>query len=334
MKRNTLLLILILSFSQIQAQNETVPSSCTAPDSIVNLYRTEADRLAIRRVYRNYSSYTDSIHIPAPWRENSLRTLLAVYNASSLPARDTVLRSSLNIHTLVNFHIDDIVLLSDSNLPWAKQLCNSGFPSGNALLDTFITRYHLTLDKCYYNFAFHLMSFRFKSDSNYNIHALGKLSQSIPNVYYYGEGLYLDGPDITDSVYANFTELVFAYKWGDCFSGCNKIRYWKFNVYPDCSVEYLGSYGNQLTGEILSVGNLTPPKIKCYPNPFTNAITIKGVSGMVHYRISNLTGQVVMEGDAENTIDFRKDLPWGMYLISIFTEKGIFTHKLIKQCPY
>lgn len=331
MKRNTLLLILFLSFTQIQAQTEPVPSSCTAPDSIVNLFADDADRLALRRVYRNNSSYKDSIYMPEEWRKNSLRSLLAVYNAFSLPARDTVLRSSLNIHTLVNFHIDDIILLSDSNLPWAKQLCNSGFPSGNALLDTFITKYHLKLDECFYNFAFHLMSFRFKSDSNYNIHALGKLSQSIPNVYYYGEGLYLDGPDITDSVYANFTELVFAYKWGDCFSGCNRIRYWKFRVYADCSVEYLGSYGNLLTGEILSVGHAAPRQIKCYPNPFTNTITIAGVPSKFHYRMSDITGKLQVEGDASDVIEVNSNLPSGMYFISIQTDEGISLLKLIKQ---
>ncbi|MBX7203821.1 MAG: T9SS type A sorting domain-containing protein [Bacteroidia bacterium] len=331
MKKYILLLLLIAFFTPCKAQPETVPSSCTAPDSIVNLFSEDAARLALRRVYRNYSSYKDSINIPMAWRETTLRSLLAVYNANSLPARDTVLLSSLNIHTLVNFHVNDIILLSDSNLPWAKQLCNSGFPSGYALLDTFITRHFLTLDGCYYNFAFHKISFRFKSDRNYNIHALGKLSESIPNVNYYAQGLYFDGPDITDSVYANFTELVFAYKWGDCFNGCTKKRYWKFHVYPDCSVEYLGSYGNQLTGEILSAGHVAPNQIKCYPNPFTNTIVVEGATGKFYYRISDFTGKLHLEGIAENVVEVNSDLPSGMYFLRIQTDEGISVLKLVKQ---
>jgi len=331
MKKYLLLLLPLAFLTPCKAQPETVPSSCIAPDSIVNLFSEDAARLALRRVYRNYSSYKDSINIPMAWRETTLRSLLAVYNANSLPARDTVLLSSLNIHTLVNFHVNDIILLSDSNLPWAKQLCNSGFPSGYALLDTFITRHFLTLDECYYNFAFHKISFRFKSDRNYNIHALGKLSESIPNVNYYAQGLYFDGPDITDSVYANFTELVFAYKWDDCFNGCIKKRYWKFHVYPDCSVEYLGSYGNELTGEILSVKHSPFHQLKCYPNPFKNNITVEGISGKFHYQISDVTGKILIEGEAVHTIEFNKDLPAGMYFVNIQTDKGMFTKKLVKQ---
>ncbi len=331
MKKYILLLLLIAFLTPCKAQPETVPSSCIAPDSIVNLYRTDADRLTIRRVYRNNSSYKDSIHLPTSWRENSLRSLLAVYNAYSLPARDTIF-SILNMHTLPNFGVELITIRSDSNLMWAKQLCDWGSPSGNYAVDSFITRYHLKYDRCYYNILFPSMYIDFVTDSNYNMYALGKAFSLIPGVYYYGQNYFtFDGPDITDSAYANFTELVFAYKWDDCFNGCIKKRYWKFHVYPDCSVVYLGSYGNQLTGEILSVWHVAPNQIKCYPNPFANTISIEGAPGKFHYRISDFTGKLCLEGIAKDVIEVNSNLPSGMYFISIQTDEGISLLKLVRQ---
>lgn len=108
-------------------------------------------------------------------------------------------------------------------------------------------------------------------------------------------------------------------------------RYWKFHVYPDCSVVYLGSYGNQLTGEILSVWHVAPNQIKCYPNPFANTISIEGAPGKFHYRISDFTGKLCLEGIAKDVIEVNSNLPSGMYFISIQTDEGISLLKLVRQ---
>ncbi|HSI90186.1 MAG TPA: hypothetical protein VK927_03670, partial [Adhaeribacter sp.] len=61
--RNAFLLFFFLFWSQA-VMGQTVLSSCTAPDSIISKYQDDADRLAVRKIYRNSLAFMDSVDIP------------------------------------------------------------------------------------------------------------------------------------------------------------------------------------------------------------------------------------------------------------------------------
>ena len=88
MKTATLLFLFIAY--QISSNCQIVPSVCTAPDSIVTKYKEDADRLTLRKIYRNNLSFKDSIDIPKVHSDTVLNALIAVYNATTLSERDTV----------------------------------------------------------------------------------------------------------------------------------------------------------------------------------------------------------------------------------------------------
>lgn len=227
---------------------QTVFSSCIAPDSIVALYKDDADRLAIKKVFRVGSIYTDSIKIPKLWSDTVMNALIAVYNATTLPARDTVI-SIYDIHTFPNPVLNNISVFADSNLTWMNQLQNNIIPTGNLSVDSLINDFGLNLSSYldwWNSFPYHTAVFQ--SDSNYNIPAMVNRFLTIPGVFYAeSSNYYGDGNDISDSIYSTFVELIYSYGWEDCPSGCINRRFWKFRVYYDCSVEYVGSYGTLLS---------------------------------------------------------------------------------------
>ena len=79
--------------------------------------------------------------------------------------------------------------------------------------------------------------------------------------------------------------------------------------------------------------NISVNKIKIFPNPTANIITIQAPSTMVssHYQISDNLGRIVLTGAIlnENTSVVINDLPSGVYYFSI--EEKVGKHKIIKM---
>ncbi|MBS1942048.1 MAG: hypothetical protein JST38_14350, partial [Bacteroidetes bacterium] len=93
MRTAILALVLVASFC---ASAQFFSGPCPAPDSVVALYRDDADRLALARTLRNGTTWVDSVAIDPAWAQTAMNALVAVYN-SDLPARDTVV-DLLHIH--------------------------------------------------------------------------------------------------------------------------------------------------------------------------------------------------------------------------------------------
>ncbi len=245
MKNFTFLLILL--FGTIVVNGQTVSSTCTAPDSIVQKYIHDANRLALRKIKAQNLTYKDSILIPYSHSDTVLKALLAVYNATSLPARDTIV-TLFNIHTFPIPNINCISISADSSLAWMHQLRNGIIPTGNSQVDSLLAYYYLNID--YYSdwagwFIYHTV--RLVSDSDYNALPLSNVFDSVAGVVITEAcNVYGDGNDIYATIYTDHVELIYSLGGGDCPSGCTKRRYWKFNVYFDCTVQYVGSYGSPL----------------------------------------------------------------------------------------
>ncbi len=329
MKRILILLpLLTLAFA---SSGQSVQSSCIATDSILARYQDDADRLTLRKIYRQGLTYIDSVTIPQSHADTVLNALIAVYNATTLPARDTVV-SIFDIHTFPEPILNGFNIAADSTLPWMQQLKLGNIPTGYATIDNVIATYGLNVQS-YLTFgnSYPWHNVVFTSDNNYNFMALTADLATIPGVYESEPNFaFGDGNNISDSIYNDHVELIFSLGWGDCPSGCTARRFWKFNVYYDCSVEYVGSYGTPL--QITSVVESSFPDISVFPNPFSQIIQVRGFPKTFEYTISNILGQPIVKGTSTNgTVDNLNELNDNIYFLTIYNNQRTRTFKLCHE---
>ena len=64
--------------------------------------------MAVRKFFNNNLNEKDSVLISVAHADTFFRVLVAVYNATSLPARDTVV-NLLHIHTSIDYDLNEIL---------------------------------------------------------------------------------------------------------------------------------------------------------------------------------------------------------------------------------
>lgn len=318
---STLIVVLAqLSFGQ------TNSFSCEAHDSVIEKYKNDADQLALRRIIRNNLPYADSVFIPSEYSDTVLNALVAVYNAISIPSRDTII-SKFDIHAFPLQAMNTVVIEANSNLEWMNQLSANNIPTGHPAIDSILISYNLKVEK--YNIypeGINATVF-LHSDINYNMIALAAILDTITDV----ENVFADGwvgmsKNIEDSIYGDHIELIYSYRWEEYRCG-NKCRNWKFNVSFDCSVEFVESYGDVIT----STKEIAIPEITISPNPFNNFININGTNSGFEYSIFNNYGQRIKQGFAsENRIGNLDKLSSGYYFLHLKTNKTESVFKLVK----
>lgn len=326
MKRIFLLFLTLFSISL--AFGQKVQSSCFAPDSILHKYSEDAYRLTVRRILKNNYPVKDSIKVPAVHTDTLLKALIAIYNATTLKAVDTILK----VHTFPNPDLKEIIIAADSNLSWMKNLRLRNIPTGNNQVDNLIDRYKLkyTSFTALKSQPYHIVFLA--SDSLLNIEPLTKVFASLPGVYYSEQNpVFGSGNDIKDSIFTEYIQLTYSIGWGDCYSGCMYRRFWKFKVYWDCSVEFIESYGNRLPITSTSIGEVKSPKMEIFPNPFNEVIYIKGINEEFSFNLRNTLGQLIKEGNSMTEIKGLGDLETGMYFLNISHKQHNSTIKIVKE---
>jgi hypothetical protein len=207
--------------------SQLVPSSCSAPDSVVNKYRKSADKLAVRRTEHIVDIYKDSISINKIFSNQYLRALLAVYNATDLAARDSVMAFPIHLDFRMPHDLNSIYVVADSSKSWMKNLRLNTLPCGEPLVDQLIKNNHLRITgfstiTSWNSPNAHTVSF--ETDSNRYIY---RLSQKF--IQLIGQGVVSSGPNnkdwsdgynITDSINSNFIELIYSFGWGGCMIPC------------------------------------------------------------------------------------------------------------------
>lgn len=328
-----LLFIFLIFFIAFTSKAQVVVSNCTAPDSIVKKYKDDADKLAVVRVYNTNSTYKDSVQINKPIRNNYLNALIAVYNATVLPARDTVV-NILKIHKIFNPVLNSLIVEADSNLIWMKNIRNNIFPSGNSSIDYLMNTYYLQkLSYSAWSLPNHMLVL--KTDTNCNMDALANKFQAIPSVYLAEtNSLFGDGNDITDSIGLNYTSIIYSYGWGDCLAGCIYRRYWHFKVYNDCSVGYMGSYGSAIH-VYAGIKENSPSNsiLKIYPNPTSGNFIIE-VDKPCKLKIYNSLGDLVYQNSFSEAGNFQINVSYlssGIYMLKAENSQGSSYSKLIKE---
>lgn len=327
-------LVVIGQFISSLVSGQVVLSSCDAPDSIKALYRDDADRFALDFIKGHHLPEEDSIRIPAMISDSFLRPLIAVYNATSIPERDSVV-TIYKIHEFPYYFLDRINIAADSTLPWMQMLRQGIFPTGNIPLDSILTLYHFQL----YDyedwsgwFSWHVAGF--ESDSNFNVTALGDVISTFPGVdFSEWDLLCCDGDHISmykEDFPFEATVVTYSLGWGDCLSGCTDGRSWIFKVYADCSVEFVGAYGSHVpftaTQEILS------NEISIHPNPFDDYIEIDQEFQNVNFVITNVTGIQQKSGvsNGSRIEELEKLLP-GIYFLTLSKNANSKTYKILKR---
>ncbi len=326
------ILVLILA---LPGRAQIVSSSCDAPDSVQQLYRDDIDRMAVRHAMKYNTTWQDSARIEPARVQHYKDVLMAIYNASSLPASDTV-TELLNIHTQVTeFALDEINIYADSNLSWMQAYMANALVTGDAQVDSLMQDYSLD-SIAVYRFSSHNVALWLFFEQNRNLFALGNkfeqlngVVQATPHIYRGG-----NGGNITDTTYSGFTEITYQYGWVDCIIECWYHRYWVFRVYPDCSVEYIGSYGDVLPPDI-GLRENDVLGISIYPNPFTDQLVIEHAEDdHLEYQLYAVSGQPVARGSLgeDPTIHLPTELPPGLYILQLKdTESGqIHNFQLIK----
>jgi len=329
MTRKIFLTALIFSILQV-GYSQIVNSSCEAPDSIRNIYKEDAYRITLNRIIRNNDTYVDSVVIPQEMKDTSLRSLIAIYNVLSIPERDTVV-SILNLHTIQNPFMDEVLIAADSNLSWMQQFRNGDSLSGNPSVDSLISKYNLHV-KEYNDFYYSWYDYvTFESDSFYNTFVLADKFDLISEIYFSdAQGEPIDGNNITDSIFSNFHEIVFSHGWDDCPCGCMSRRFWKFRVYFDCSVEFVESWGNTIPQSIINESIID--RVSINPNPFETYLNVSPFPKQMTYKIIDINGKEIVTGQIENGIIKNLDnLQEGVYVLKLYDGKNYFMTKIIKS---
>ena len=340
-----LFLTLFLFVSLIEAKSQTVISSCTAPDSIKELYKQDAAIMALRRIYEIKSTDTSLITISQIEQDSIMEALMAVYNATSLPARDTVIEM-FNIHTWPSPSKSIYVDVMDTSTSIDNFMYNI-FPTGDPILDSLISRYNISVTVI----AIGFLPYTFMVELNYlyilNPDPLIDSLDLVQGLSYASVNYPVGGgDDIQYSFYPGGTSvpskaLIFHHGWGDCLSGCINNRYWSFKVWPDCSVEYVGSYGDKLdtTSTNIANANQNDANMQIFPNPFNDnvSINLNGIENeSLEIRLFDAIGNAVLSDHINNlngkTVNYNlTSLKSGIYIIEIIGDKNIYKKVVIKE---
>jgi hypothetical protein len=243
----TILFFLLNLYLSTHSFAQIVPSDCTASDSLLKALKKDTYYVTKNIIYKNNLNWKDSLEFPPLLVDSVVKALIAVNHAVTLQARDTVI-NQLNIHHHPDMLLNRLMIYGDSDVYWMKELRKGHLVTGEPLLDDLISRFGMKLLWYYsegFQVSWHMVYF--STDDEYNIPAILELIKTIPGVQFAEpEGSIGDGNQITCEFFLDYTSVKYSYQWGDCPSGCTESRTWEFNVYPNCSVEYKGSYGNLL----------------------------------------------------------------------------------------
>ncbi len=350
MRKNLLVLIIIFQATFCGAQTTTpILSDCTGTDKIKKKYLNDAEGIALQRINKFNSVYKDSVFIPSSYSDSIQRALMAVYNATSLPARDSVVKI-YQIHAYHYQALNTHAFFAVSADAWVKELVLGKFPTSNASVNALMTRYHLT--KSYhladehggpYTYLF------FTSDSNLNADALIKEWKAIVTCKadFSTETLMGDGSMIyVDTITPAYIQLRYSFACGDCFAGCIYRRNWIFRVDNECFVDYIGSYGVDPSNAVcapptpetededapLAVLINNKPVTAIYPNPFSDKISLININEHTKYIVESMLGQVLCAGSVSHDSDI--DLHWlssGVYLLHMANSEGTNTIRIVRD---
>jgi len=326
-------LLLTISFLCCTAASfaQRVPSSCDAPDSLKKFYREDAAWLAYQFEKETQSSFVDSVIIPQPLQDIFMRALLAVHNASVLPAVDTLTNfkfsrdfgpTPTSFSSVHPFSLDRIVLSADSTILWERNLVKGISPTGNSTFDSLMKVYGITFDSIYYypNYWIAL------THIPYNILVLDSLINIAASDHLLADFFgWVGGGDMTEGHLQKDSSITLIYSvgWGDCPSGCIERRFWHFTVFLDCSVRFDSSYGDPLSGNKVVAETETHYPLILHPNPAMDKLIITTLPRNVIHLLDLQGKEIATTLCKTEKLELDvSPLPKGIYIINVVDKTG------------
>ncbi len=320
-------------------RGQSTPTLCDAPDSIKALYQDDADWLALQKTLNSGSTWQDSAAINPVLSDVMMESLIAVYNATTLKARDTVV-DLLKIHSLPNPSMKRIVARAEAGATWLDTLMRGYVTTGDITFDSIITAFNLVPDLPIYPPIGGYTYVELKSDKNWNAKQIAPILNSVDSLSLAFPAVIYGGPIGTIEITQNSDTALITYSHGwniptsfGCYTGCPYRRYWQFQVdLSDCSVQYLGSYGDVLPQNYFSFKEEEVKPVQVYPNPFNTSISLENVANGTAFYLYAYNGQLVREGLIEHhRIANLQDLPTGVYLLKVGEGQLAQQVSLVKQ---
>ena len=328
----------------ITSSNAQIQSSCNVPPILQSRYDADVKHLALKRIYDQNSQYMDSIKIPDSYQDTIWQGLAAIYNLTSIVQRDSVFDNYCIHQDISNYIYHNIYITVDTSYSWTHQWMNLNITTGITSLDNLLSKYGFTV-KSFSKFVGNIATLT--TIQNINTAALDDSIAKYSGVTNASTSTNIgDGNKITYTKNGNISYFDFTLGYGDCEAGCSCNHTFKFLVYDNCSVEYLGVGGNYVPGIPMplpvncniteNVKNVNSQiNLKIYPNPAEDFINIEtNLLSNTNYSISNLYGQLLRTGELtkENKISII-DFSEGIYLIRFYNNSNneIGNYKFIKE---
>lgn len=346
MRKIVILVLVVLSLSQ--GFSQIVPSSCTTPYLLNSIYEPDLKNLALRRLFEVHSPDTAFVKIPDIWIDTIRAGMSAIVNAVSLPQRDSIFNLYCVHDNAPNniFIYKEIMVFVDTSVAWTQAWQNMQTLTGNAVIDNLMTQFGYQIVQ-FNNFSFGSMAL-IHTDSLWNINAVINQLEAVPGVLFaeanaiIGTAGTIVYQKVGSTRYYNFV-----FEWNDCFDGCDNSRTWRYRVFEDCSVEFLGIvdwgvFGIEPLPAPVNCNVFTgfpePPDpnsgFRVYPVPATEYLHIQNPgSAIVRIQFFNVNGRLILEkNQSEIKIVDISELKNGFYQALFFTERGeLKTHKLLIQ---
>ena len=355
MKKGLILMMLVSVFYGSLAQTQ---SSCVIPPLLAQEYKRDIAQLAALRLFQLQSPDTILVRIPQAHIDTIAEGLAAIFNATSLPERDSVFNLYC-VHNLNPFDgfggYDGFLVKVDTTYSWTNAWQNLVTITGDPQMDTLLSKYNLSINQ-FYNWT--IGNYAVLSvDSSWNIFALMDSLEMVPGVLMVEQNSYVGVAgkiSYTTSINTRFYDFYFEY--ADCFDGCDAYRNWKFKVNSDCSVEFLGidnwCYWDQFgtPGQCpfplpLNCNTFTPIKeiddkkasVLISPNPTSGKFQIEmsgfDLSSPTSLEIYNMQGELISKSSISN---LKSNLDLGMvskgiYLVKIYNRQLFHTGKVVVQ---
>ncbi len=339
MKKLSLSLLLFILIFPSFAQT---PSWCTVNPILRAYYQDDVTELTIKQIYQTESVYMDSIPIPEIIEDSIWKAMAAIFNVSSIPERDSVF-DKYCIHTKKDYFIDEMLIIYYPDTAWTESWQNEEITTGIHIIDSLLSLYEFEI--IHTNPESNLILL--KTQLKINIRPLTHILVNIDGIQFADPNIQFGGANrILYNVEDGIRYLDFSKRWGDCFSGCAYNHTFKFKVFPDCSVEYLGTVMNWNNSDPLGEPNNcditgiddgipSSNSFYVYPNPTSDALTV-GFNSIDQFEfiIWSYTAKKLKSGTLYPEIPISlSGISSGIYLLEILNLKNNTRsiHKFIKQ---
>jgi len=237
MPRLALVLLLLVAGCDRLAVVVPPADDSTIPELRRERYREAAARLAARELPPDAGP-----ELPAALVESFYARLVLVDNARELAARDTV----VEVYGITPLRpvVRSLAVGVDRDAGWIHAW-RAGQPlTGEAAVDELVRRFGITVDRCYDFASVDYTSCALTTERPVFVPGLARLFGPLDRVRYAEpNGLVGDGNDLAATREADAVVLAYSVGSGDCPAGCIHRRFWRFRVFDDGRVAYLGADG-------------------------------------------------------------------------------------------